>query len=71
MRNILLYRVDNIYIHIYIYILSNERSMASNDTDNRAEKRVFGKIKKILRPRLMRRPEGAATGEGIGLAGQP
>ena len=51
--------------------MSNERSMASNDTDNRAEKKGLWKNKKNP-PASSHATAGAmATGEGIGLAGQP
>ena len=52
-------------------LLSDERSMASNDTDNRAEKRVFGKIKKNPPASSNAMAGVQATSEGIGSASRP
>ena len=51
-------------------LVSNERSMASNDTDNRAEKGSL-ENKKIPLASFDATAGGQVTGEGIGAASRP
>ena len=60
--------IANPYLIKYIYILSNERSLALNDTDNRAEKGSL-ENKKIPSPGLVRfHGRGTSYQLGIGSA---